>query len=115
MMVPEQVQPRLHGAKDIVDLLLPRVRPAPAGQRPKWPRRLMRQQNVDRSKGLAGVHFVTDEVAPLVCQRRGPCRAFHRMRQRGSRGLEPRWRECATETGNADPLDLDRRTGGNLM
>ena len=36
------------------------------------------------------------------------------MRQRGSRGLEPRWRECATETGDAPPPP-DHRAVGKVM
>ena len=71
MMMPEQVQPRLHRCQDFIHRRLPRIDPSSrtcssALLQEKGARRFMREKHVDAAQSSAGVNFLVHEVTPPV-------------------------------------------------
>src|SRR4029077_10732653 len=95
MVMAEQMQPRLHRGKDLVNLRLAGVGSASAGKRPERLRRFVRHEDVDAGalQGRAPLDFLAHEVAPLVrkfCRLRA---ALLWVRKLGCGRLVPRRRE----------------------
>jgi hypothetical protein len=115
----EQMQARLHGGKDLVDLSLACIRSAAVGKRTERFRRLMCHEDVDVAQALAAFRLFTHEVASFVRQLRGFGAALLRMRQIGSGRLVPRRRERAAESADAQRaagnVEIDRRRVGDVM
>src|SRR5215472_2451518 len=95
----EEVEPRAHRRKDLVDMRLASVRTSPTGERPKRLRRFVRQEDVDVTKRLARLDLVSHEMPSLVGKLSRLGSAFLRMREIGRGRFVPGWRKRSAQAG----------------
>ena len=112
VMVAKQMEARLQGGEDLVDLYLAGVGPAIAVRGPERLRGFVRQEDVefDAAKSLTLLDFLAHEMAPLVGEHRGFRRPLPGMREVGCRRVVPSRGKRSAET-----QQLDNRLAGVII